>query len=103
MEPMSNRLPTGPGSRGGRWHDPKFRRIYHQKWRAANPEYREREKIRRARGKANVAHDPAGTVVADSTRLLPERAIFCSCGCDCREAVVVVCGFCREGQHREAS
>jgi hypothetical protein len=39
--------PTGPGSRGGHWHDPEFRTAYHRKWRAANPEYRERENRRR--------------------------------------------------------
>jgi hypothetical protein len=40
--------PTGPGSRGGHWHDPEYRRAYWRAWRAAHPEYREREARRRA-------------------------------------------------------
>jgi hypothetical protein len=47
MEAMRNRLPVGPGSRGGNWHDPEYRRAYWRRWRAAHPEYRERESRRR--------------------------------------------------------
>jgi hypothetical protein len=43
---MGNRLPVGPGSRGGQWHEPEFRRAYWRKWRAEHPEYRDREKQR---------------------------------------------------------
>ena len=99
-EPMSNRLPVGPGSRGGSWHDPEFRRAYHRAWRSANPDYRERERLRKARERARVKGDPAGTVLSDP-RPLPLAAVHCVCECECREHVVVVCGFCRDGQHRE--
>ncbi len=101
MTKFENRLPVGPGSRGGHWHDPEFRRIYHRLWRAAHPEYRERERLRRARGRAiERREDPAGIVVApDATRPLPEPAVTCVCTCGCREQVVVFCGFCREGLH----
>lgn len=44
---MENRLPVGPGSRGGRWHDPEYRRAYFRAWRAEHPEYRERDNLRR--------------------------------------------------------
>jgi hypothetical protein len=61
-ERMSNRLPVGPGSRGGRWHEIEFRRAYHRAWRAANPEYRERETFRRANARAAARGVfPAGT------------------------------------------
>ena len=96
---MGNRLPTGPGSRGGRWHLPGYRRAYHRAWRAAHPEYRERERLRRARDRSS---DPAGVVVGDSfPRPLPEPTVTCVCECGCQERVVVFCGFCRDGQHRE--
>jgi len=98
MSAFANRLPVGPGSRGGRWHDPEFRRAYHQAWRAGHPEYRERERLRRARGRAiSSGMDPADIVSAHSTtRPLPEPAVTCVCECGCREAVVVLCGFCRD-------
>ena len=41
------RPPINPGSRGGRWHDPDFRRAYYRQWRADHPEYRERDRRRR--------------------------------------------------------
>jgi len=28
-------------------------------------------------------------------------AVHCVCECACREYVVVVCGFCRDGMHSE--
>lgn len=49
MQPMSNRLPTGPGSRGGRWHDKTYRSAYFAAWRKAHPEYVERDNQRRLR------------------------------------------------------
>ena len=49
LKPMSNRLPVGPGSRGGLWHLPEFRSAYWRAWRAAHPEYRERERRRTQR------------------------------------------------------
>ena len=81
--------PTGPGSRGGRWHDPEYRRAYHRAWRAAHPEYRDRERRRRrmARGL-----DPAGTVRIPAP--LPPAVGPCSA---CGDPMVLVCGFCREG------
>ena len=101
MKPMSNRLPTGPGSRGGHWHEPRFRRLYHSAWRAAHPEYREREALRRMNARAAARGDVAPSRLAPGG--LPESAVPCVCECGCREAVVVVCGFCREGQHQEES
>ena len=52
MKPMSNRLPVGPGSRGGRFHEPAYRAEYYRAWRAANPAYRERERRRSLSRKA---------------------------------------------------
>lgn len=51
LRPMANRLPVGPGSRGGRWgkHPPPE---YYRLWRAAHPEYMERERRRRLLSKA---------------------------------------------------
>jgi hypothetical protein len=93
----SRSRPTGPGSRGGRWHDPEYRREYARAWRAAHPEYRERERLRRARAKAGV-----DMVTAPSyPRPLPEAAKMCACSCGCRESVATSCGFCRDGQHQE--
>lgn len=47
MKRSARSVPTGPGSRGGRWgHNPPAE--YWRQWRAAHPEYREREKARRA-------------------------------------------------------
>jgi hypothetical protein len=94
---MHNRLPLGPGSRGGRWHVPDFRHAYQRAWRAAHPEYREREKLRRARARSS---DPAGIAVGETfPRPLPEPAVTCVCACGCRERVVVFCGWCRDGIH----
>jgi hypothetical protein len=98
---MENRLPVGPGSRGGRWHDPEFRRAYHRAWRASHPDYREREALRRARERARQNGDPADIVDTNHPRPLPLSAVHCGCGCGCHEHVVVVCGFCRENIHCE--
>ena len=100
---MENRLPVGPGSRGGSWHLDEFRRAYHRAWRAAHPDYREREALRGARKRAHDRGDPADTVLPSFVRPLPLSAVHCVCECGCREHVVVVCGFCRDGQHREES
>jgi len=92
-----NRLPTGPGSRGGVWHLPGYKAVYQRAWRAAHPEYREREKLRMARARNG---DPAGLATSASyPRPLPEAARFCTCGCECREPVPTRCGFCRDGLH----
>ena len=101
---MENRLPTGPGSRGGSWHDPEYRNAYHRAWRAAHPEYRERERLRRARQKAREHGQSPADIVEPATfpRPLPLSAVHCVCECGCAEAVVVVCGWCREGHHEEA-
>jgi len=103
MMPMSNRLPTGPGSRGGHWHEPGFPAKYQRAWRASAPEYRERERLRSARRRArDNGMDPAGIVaLATFPRPLPEPAVTCVCACGCRESVVVFCGFCRDGMHGE--
>jgi hypothetical protein len=44
---MHNRLPVGPGSRGGHWHDPAYRAAYFRRWRTEHPQYREDERRRR--------------------------------------------------------
>ena len=98
---MENRLPVGPGSRGGHIHDPAWRRAYGRAWRWANPEYRERERLRMARRRAAAqGRDPAEvSAPSGRTRPLPLPAEFCACDCSCREPVVAVCGFCRDGMH----
>ena len=96
---MENRLPTGPGSRGGRWHIREWRLAYHRAWRAAHPEYREREKLRRARDRSATPADIVGS--ASFPRPLPEPTVTCVCDCGCQERVVVFCGWCRDGQHRD--
>lgn len=102
MTAFANRLPVGPGSRGGRWHDPEYRRAYHRAWRAAHPEYRDRERLRRARERAREARqDPADIVDLTTTpRPLPGPAHRCPCDCGCRNEVpAVACGFCLMGEH----
>lgn len=39
MAVSSRSVPTGPGSRGGHWHEPEYRRAY---WRAQNARHRGR-------------------------------------------------------------
>ena len=107
MPAFANRLPVGPGSRGGRWHDPEYRRAYQRAWRAAHPDYRERERLRRARQRARRNGDPAGieaVVTIGYPRPLPAPAQSCPCDCGCRNEVpIVACGLCLEGFHEEAS
>lgn len=93
---LGNRLPVGPGSRGGHWHEADYRRAYYRAWRAAHPDYRERERLRRTRSRV-----PAEPVPPLESRHhgLPLPAVGCGCGCGCSEAVVTVCGFCRENHH----
>ena len=95
---MDNRLPVGPGSRGGRWHDPEYRRAYHRAWRAAHPEYRERERLRRARARG---HD----VPQGFPRPLPmaDSGVICQCGaCGCQNRIaVLLCGMCYVGMHAD--
>lgn len=47
----SRSVPAGVGSRGGHWHEQAFRAAYFRAWRAAHPEYRERERTRSIRRK----------------------------------------------------
>jgi hypothetical protein len=95
--PMSNRLPTGPGSRGGQWHDPEYRRIYYRAWRAAHPEYRKREVLRIQRKRKE--YDPVPPVGAVPREPMAP-AVSCGCTeCDCPSEVPTVCGFCRQGLH----
>ena len=94
---MENRLPTGPGSRGGRWHEPEFRRAYHRAWRAAHPGYRERERMRHRLERAGTVDLCPADIGREPARPLPLAAAACAHGCGCSEAVVVVCGFCRDG------
>jgi hypothetical protein len=100
---MENRLPTGAGSRGGQWHLKEYRQAYQRAWRAAHPDYREREVLRRARERAREnGIDPADIVVPSTfPRPLPLSTQFCECHCKCREAVVSICGFCRDNTHYE--
>ena len=97
---MHNRLPTGPGSRGGTYHLPGVAAAYSRAWRAAHPEYRERERLRSARKRArDHGSDPADIAVAPAfPRPLPVAAVACICPCGCRNEVpVVACGFCLMG------
>jgi len=48
----SRSIRTGPGSRGGKWHDLAWRRAYWRQWRAEHAEYRKREQERKARRRA---------------------------------------------------
>lgn len=101
---MENRLPTGPGSRGGRWHEPEYRRAYARAWRRAHPEYREREKLRRARERArSLGYDPADIVVTSQyPRPLPVADTPCICWCGCKNEVpIVACGFCLMDEHEQ--
>jgi hypothetical protein len=99
MTALANRLPTGPGSRGGRWHEQDHRNAYHRAWRAAHPEYREREQLRRARARA--VGSPADIVEPlHFPRPLPVSDHRCPCPCGCAERVPVVsCGFCLMEMH----
>ena len=104
MQPMANRGPVGPGSRGGRWHEPEYRRAYHRLWRMAHPEYREREALRRARERAQAHGDDPADIVAPRLRSLPTAAARCICPCGCRaEVPLTACGFCRLGEHEETA
>jgi hypothetical protein len=108
MKLSARSIPTGPGSRGGRYHDPEYRKAYHRAWRAAHPDYREREALRKARKRAQDAgEDPARILVpATFPRPLPrpDADAPCSCDCNCSNHVpVVVCGMCLTGLHEEDS
>ena len=94
--------PTGDGSRGGRYHEPEYRKKYHRAWRAAHPEYRERERLRRARKRAAARGEDASLIIVPPSlpRPLPVSAGFCECDCQCGEHIVIICGFCLEGLHR---
>ena len=88
MTAFANRLPVGPGSRGGAWHNPEYRREYQRAWRAAHPEYREAERLRRARERARRNGDPAGIEAVASNgypRPLPSAAQPCRCSCGCTD------------------
>jgi hypothetical protein len=99
MKRSGRSRPTGPGSRGGRYHEPEWRNGYKSAWVAAHPEYREREQLSHARSRARKRGEDPDLVIVPPTfpRALPEPAAFCGHACGCREAVVMVCGFCREG------
>ncbi len=95
--------PTGPGARGGQWHDQGYRNAYHRAWRAANPEYRERERLRCARSRAmKRGGDPALVMVPADARPWPVVAAPCTCQCGCKAEVVIHCGLCRAGLHEGA-
>jgi hypothetical protein len=102
MGKLSTRsIATGPGSRGGRWHEQEYRNAYHRAWRAAHPEYLERERLRRARKR--VTEGDAADIVEPPTfpRPLPVSDHRCPCACGCEERVpVVACGFCIMGEHQ---
>lgn len=108
MQAMTKRssysTPTGPGSRGGRWHDPEWRRAYHRAWRRAHPEYRIRDALRRLRERAVArGDDPTLVLGAHPKGVLPTPPpIKCECpDCRCANEIMVVptCGMCQEGLH----
>lgn len=93
MKLSSRSTSSGPGSRGGHYHEPAFRLWYHRTWRALHPEYRERERLRRYRARHGSESQaaPAGPVPG---------AVPCACYCACGEIVTrVVCGFCAKEMH----
>jgi hypothetical protein len=81
----SRSIPTGPGSRGGRWHDPEFRSLWYQAWRRNHPDYRERERTRmirarlllRIRAIAETGTD-AGYTLRNATRLTTDAPVLVS-------------------------
>jgi hypothetical protein len=107
MTKFGNRLPTGPGSRGGRWHEKEYRNEYQRAWYAANPEYREREALRRARARAGRnGVTPADIVVPPHyPRPLPSpnSGLACKCGepgCNCQNTILIIrCDMCMQGLH----
>lgn len=92
--------PTGPGSRGGSWHVSEYRRSYYRLWRQRHPEYRDRERLRRARSRAVAAgRDPSLVTLAPRVQL-GTTGVLCACGCGCQnELAVVLCGMCYGGSH----
>lgn len=96
-------IPTGPGSRGGRWHDPEWRKAYHRAWRRAHPEYRVREALRRLRDRAMArGDDPTVILSAPLKGVLPASTVTCECPeCNCTNEIMVIptCGMCQEELH----
>jgi len=101
LERSSRSIPTGEGSRGGMWHDAEFRRLYHRRWRAAHPDYREREALRQARNRATQrGEDPALVTASPAIEpRLPVLVAACSCECGCQAEMVLECGMCRAELH----
>jgi hypothetical protein len=93
---FENRLPTGPGSRGGHWHEKNWRNEYQRIWRQTHPDYQERERLRLARRRGHLF--PADAVTHG---VLPPLTVTCVCDCGCLERVAVECGFCSVGIHRD--
>jgi hypothetical protein len=94
-------VPTGVGSRGGKWHLPAWRARYQRGWREANPEYRDRERLRMARTRATQRGEDPGLILARPARLprLPDLVAACACVCGCVAEIVRICGFCTAGLH----
>ena len=65
-------VPTGIGSRGGRGHRPPPE--YWREWRAAHPEYRERERLRKAAIRARRNDARPAVAFTDVIRSLLSRA-----------------------------
>lgn len=63
---MSNRLPVGPGSRGGTYHqDPAG---YFRRYRREHPEYRRREVERKSRARQEIADEIPMPLLSDALR-----------------------------------
>jgi len=99
VDRSSRSIPTGPGSRGGRWHEREFRREYHRRWRANHPEYREREALRRARERARLRGEDADTMTRLTRGTLPILVARCACECGCTVEIVRRCEMCQDGLH----
>jgi hypothetical protein len=102
--------PTGPGSRGGQYHEEEFRRAYHRTWRSTHPEYRERDLLRLVRRRAKLRGEDPALILAPNTipRYSAKSRKICCCSCKCQEVIVsygdaiqYFCGFCLGGLHRE--
>ena len=96
MKRSSRSVPTGPGSRGGPWHEREFRNEYRRRWRLLHPEYRERERLRRYRAR----HGAEAAFSAARLAAVPS-AVPCACLECMSQSIVtlVLCGFCRVGVH----
>ena len=95
--------PTGPGSRGGKCHDPEWRKEYYRRWRLNHPEYRERHKLRMRQYRARLRGEDPEMLTRLTTGRLPDLVAPCTCSCGCKAEIVLTCGLCRDELHEDAA